>query len=519
MTSVGPQWHLVSTPHEGSVDVARVPVYPVVRLEMVEHGPEVVGRMDDTVVAEGSRESVQAALVGRAATAAEARPGGAIRARLAGFELGEVGVVTAAGALLPMDDARPSARPRRRFWVLLLVVAVVVGAAAGGLVTVGLRSRSVAPPPSSTATLPGPSPTQMPVLPPAGWASVAQWSLPLSSSSSSASVAVLGGQAFMPGADGSSLVGVEAATGRRDWSAAVGAPLAGGPVIVGRGNDAVVAAWTTDHVTAWSPTTGVKVGEWSLPEGATQVTVAGAGLIVTGQGQHAFVFTGRSLEPRVVPAGSTVVGVTSAEGLVTAGAGRVWLVTSSTVAGEGTAVSGPDGLPWAGVVGIAGDEVLVGYGASAGSAAVIRAFSLDGWSPRWTTTPVATAQYAGSGTVGAPLRVSPSATWGIFGSTLLDLHTGQTRALPADWSTSVVGESLAFGTTNGGVGSVTLAGAVTRRDVSSSAAVPVPPAAVTSDGVALVVAQDGPSAAVYAAPADPGAPAPAPDVVTTGGAP
>lgn len=498
-----------------SVDVSRVPVYPVVRLEMVEHGPDVVGRMDDTLVAEGSRESVQAALVGRAATAAEARPGGVIRARLAGFELGEVGVVTAAGALLPMADARPSARPRRRFWVLLVVVAVVVGAAGGGLVTVGLRSRSVAPPPTSTATLSGPSPTQMPVLPPAGWASVARWSLPLSSSA--ASVTVLGGQAFMLGVDGSSVIAVQAATGGRDWSVAVGAQLTGGPVIVGRDRDAVVAAWTTDHLTAWSPTTGAEVGEWSLPQGATQVAAAGAGLVLSGQGQHVFVFTGRVLEPRVVPAASTVVGVTSTGGLVTAAAGRVWLVTSSTVAGEGTAVSGPAGLPWAGVVGIAGDEVLVGYGVAAGSAAVIRAFSLDGWVPRWTTPAVPAAQYVGSGT--APLKVSPSATWGIFGSTLLDLHTGQTRALPADWSTSVVGESLAFGTTNGGVGSVTLAGAMTRRDVSSSAAVPVPPAAVTSDGVALVVAQDGPSAAVYAAPADPVAPAPAPDVATMGTAP
>lgn len=521
LCSVEPMERLANDPAGESrapalVDVARVPVYPVMRLEVRggQAEAEVEGIVDGVATATGDGSSVRSAVVAVAAEAAARRPCGAIRVRLTGFESGEAGVVTSSGELVPAALTAP-VRSRRRLLLLLLAAALVVVLAAGGLLVVS-RSESgwwTARGTRAVRVAPGPSPTQLPVVAPQGWPPVARWSLPLTAASStSVSVAAWGSLVFAPGGDGASVVAVDARSGRRVWSASVaksvvGGSLAGGPVVLAMGGHPLVAAWTSDRFFVWDPATGAVVGAWPLPADTSAVSAAGPSAVVLGQGQHVQVFDGRSLVSRVLPAGAAPMGGTADGALVAAGAGRAWLVRSDRVAGPGTRLAAPEGVGWVQPVGLAGGVLVVAYSAaSSPESVVLRGFATSTWAPVWTSAPVPATRYATGGAGSWPLWTAPDGSWGIYGSTLLDLATGAARALPGDWSTSAIGASRAFGTTGGGVGSVSRSGAVTAAAAgpsssgSSSGSAPVAPAAVNGDGWALVVATDGSRSSVYAVP-------------------
>ena len=294
-----------------AVEVNRVPVYPVVRLELREltgglwsglvNGTTVCDQVDE----EGARE----ALLARAAQAASLRPGGGIRVVAEGFdeETSEF-VVTADGHMTPTGAPKDKRSRRRVIAVASGMVAVV--AAAGVTLTMVARA---APSHSGTAGAvprtagavrvlrprscrwcrrrdmgrwrpgrpPCRSPEPMPWPPRTGWCSPRaqtppgwwRWTPPPGSK-----VARDSGWRF-PG------------NARDDGR---------GPVVVGSGASAVVMAWSVDHVTAWSASTGAPMGEWPLPA-AAQVVAFPLGVVAVGQGQHASVFTSSGMTERVIP--------------------------------------------------------------------------------------------------------------------------------------------------------------------------------------------------------------------------
>ncbi len=491
------------------VDAHRVPVYPVLRLELRDVADRVEGLVDGLVVAHGERDIVSAAVLSAAASAAARRPGQAIRARLDGFSEGLEAVITAAGQLIvaPVDPPRRTRLRSRRGTALGVAFLVAVGGATAGLTWVATRSGwSLGSRPAAVASSPAPQPTQMPVAVPPGWSPVAAWSRPLGTSSPAA-IASAAGLVFTPSEDSGAVVALNDHTGSQVWSsslpgAVMGSNLTGGPVVIAGGGHALVVAWSSSQLVAWEPASGHRVGVWSLPSDASGVITTGAGVLVQGQGQHIGVLAAGRLQWRVLAAGSSAVGSTSTGDLIAAGAGQAWRTVSDRVAGAGVTLPAPAHLPWAGAVGVAGEDLVAAYSASPDTV-VLRAFSTSSWLPVWTSSPVPAAQFGSSdgSATSLPLWVSPSARWGLYGSSWLDLSTGAVKPLPADWSTSAIGTAVAFGTTTGGVGTVTSAGGVSvpAADVGS-ATTPTAPAAVTDAGMALVVAADGSTTSLYAVP-------------------
>lgn len=488
------------------VDPSKVPVYPVIRLELRESGDdEWEALANGGVIATGGREEATRAALAHAAQAAEGRPGGAIRARLEGFDFGESGIVTSAGELVT-DHAGPPAKSRRRFWVIGAAVLVVLAVAVSGLVWVVRSSPAWWSSTSAPVPTPSATPTQLPVQPPPGWSPVAAWSLPVGASSSTSQVATGEGLVFAASPEGG-VVAVDEVTGVQKWvgelgSVMSGSSLTGGPVMSTVDGSPVVVAWTVDRLAAWSPATGAQVGAWSLPSDVSGVIADHSGVVVLTQRRHADVVTGRGLVGRVLPADATVVGAMPGAAIAVLGTGSAWAVSSPSVAGVGTPLEGPSGMAWSGAVGATSDVVVVAYSSPTDSASVVlRGFSPRSWAPLWTSKPIPAVQSSWVGAA-APLRVSPSRQWGVYGSTIVDLGTGGVTALPSDWSTSTLTEDSILGVTAQQVAVSNRAGKVlTTPPVVSAVGTPAPPAGVTSQGWALVVAQDGPSTALYAVPA------------------
>lgn len=520
----------------GRVDPSTVPVYPVVRLLAREGvaGMEAWGSGSLLGVCTSKAEASEL-LVQHAATLADHRPQRAIRVLFEGVpDHPATAVVTAAGQVVgsdPADRGGPSSRGRRRpragsRGLVIAAATVLVVALASAGVLVGHRwSHPAQTADGATPTSTAPAPVQLPVVPPTGWSSVATWSRRLPASGGTGStqgVAVVGDTLVTVSDDGGSVVAVQVATGLERWSAEVGGGLKGGsvsgPVLVGADR---VAAWTSRRLVTLSTTTGATAGSWDLESGA-QVGAVGGGLVVAGLGQHAQILgTTGGLSDRVIPAASVPVGIVG-DGLVVAGEGRAWLVRSPTVAGEGTVLTAPPGTFWAGPVAVVGDQLVAAFTPADSSSTVqLRSFSVGTWTVGWTTpaVPAAAAASLSSqsfqwGTGQAPaMQVSPSKTWGVYGSTVVDLRTGQVTALPTGWVTSTVGSQLGFGTVNGQVLSCTSTGAVatppsstgapslgTGAVLTTSTTTATPPVAVTDSGDAVIVAADGASRRVYLSP-------------------
>lgn len=484
------------------IDVSRVPVYPVVRLELRVDDTGATALLNGEEVGSGDPAAAQQALLSAAAAIAAHRPSRAIRARLVGLGDAESGVVGADGQLLPFTPPAP----RRSVRKVLLVwgVALLAVTALFGLVQTARWAKQLSTPQPTPEAVYTPPPVQLPVLGPEGWSSVARWSIALPPSSSSSAVIAAAGLVYVVAEDGSSVVAVDASTGIRRWVLAVQDPITGGPVMIPRSPAPVIAVWTSKALVTIDATTGTSVGNWPLGVDLSQVTSLGAGVVATGQGQHAQVLAQEGLLDRVVPASAVPVGVTTDGSLVAAGAGRAWLVQSASVAGDGVTLDGPAGMHWVGAVGVARGQLVAAFSDTTTSSVVLRAFALASWAPTWTTTPLPGGRYVGPGT-GSPLMTSPDGTWGTYGSTLLDLGTGKSTALPADWTSTALGQRVGFGVTGGAVLAVTPDGArATPASVPGPGAPAVGPAAATDQGWALIVARDGAHRAVYAVPPVPG---------------
>lgn len=493
----------------GAVLDAEVPVFPVLRLELWVDSDQRVAMLNGKLVGRGSEEAARSALLGAAAEVAGGRPNGAIRAVLGlGFEPAEVGVVRADGSLSVVADEDPAAAaPGRRRKLLLLAAAVVVAAGCGGVGAVAVAvhpwTRAAAAVPVAASVTP--AAVQLPVMAPVGWSAVATWSSPLPAGASTIGVVAAQGSVFTASADGNAVVALDAGTGGVRWSTAADGALTGGPALVRTAAGASqLLAWTGDEVLALDPVSGAKLSTWSLDSDLAQVAAVAGGIVVSGQGQHVRVPDGSALVTRVVPAGGVVAGVTTSGSLVVTGADTAWLVDSAVVAGEGATLSAPNGLTWAGAVGMAGDTLVGAFTSSTSSDVVLRGFDIGTWAPLWTTAGVPGGQFIGNGST--PLMTSPQGRWGIYGSTAIDLRSGTIHALPSDWATAAVGDTLALGSTGGQVVSVTNAGVVSAAPTSASNAgqVSVAPAAVTDDGLVLIVGADGSNQSLYAVRRKPG---------------
>ncbi len=495
-----------------AVDVSRVPVYPVVRLELRSTGDNVArGTCDGRGVAEGSPAEVRHSLLEAAAQVASRRPGRAVRVALVGdeFDGGPFGVVTATGELI--DSAVPTETgPSRRFrWAAGGVAAALIlgiGGVAGVAIAV---SRGWDRPPQTVQSTPSPTPTQIPVPAPAGWGSVAAWSHPVMpglSESPIPSATVEGRRLiFAPDSSSGAVIALDEQTGAKVWGSSLtgstGGQLAGGPAVAMMGQRLVVVGWSATDLTAWNAANGEQIGTWPLGA-ATSVFVSDGRVIATGPTPHAGVLTGTGLEWRVLAAGATAVGATPDGRLIATAQGQSWSTDSDAVAGVATPLPAPERASWVGPVGLSQGVLLAAYSrASAGDSTVIlRAFGRTdtGWTPLWTSEPVPNAIAPADSVL--PLWAAADGSWGVLGSSWVDLRTGAVHPLPAGWRTTAVGKGGAFGLTIEGPAFVSSSGAVSAPAAGGD--VVEGPRGLTDSGMALIVAADGDAAHLYAVPRD-----------------
>lgn len=495
-----------------AVDVSRVPVYPVVRLELRSTGDNVArGTCDGRGVAEGSPAEVRRALLEAAAQVASRRPGRAVRVALVGdeFDGGPVGVVTATGELI--DSAVPTdTGPSRRFrWAAGGVAAALIlgiGGVAGVAIAV---SRGWDRPAQTVQSTPSPTPTQIPVPAPAGWGSVAAWSHPVMpglSESPIPSATVEGRRLiFAPDSSSGAVIALDEQTGAKVWGSSLtgstGGQLAGGPAVAMMGQRLVVVGWSATDLTAWNAANGEQIGTWPLGA-ATSVFVSDGRVIATGPTPHAGVLTGTGLEWRVLAAGATAVGATPDGRLIATAQGQSWSTDSDAVAGVATPLPAPERASWVGPVGLSQGVLLAAYSraSAGGSTVILRAFGRTdtGWTPLWTSEPVPNAIAPADSVL--PLWAAADGSWGVLGSSWVDLRTGAVHPLPAGWRTTAVGKGGAFGLTIEGPAFVSSSGAVSAPAAGGD--VVEGPRGLTDSGMALIVAADGDAAHLYAVPRD-----------------
>lgn len=495
------------TQPEAEVDVARVPVYPVVRLALSgsTDGDVARGTCDGRPVAEGSPAAVRQALLEEAACVAARRPVQAVRVALVGdgFDA-PFGVVTATGELLE-TEAQTDPRPSRRARWMVIAVAGAVALGAGGVAGVAFAvSHGWGRPPQAVQAAPTPTPTQIPVAAPPGWSSVATWSYPVSAGLSESSIpsATVQGRhlVFAPDSSAGSVVALDEQTGAKVWASSLpgGSSLVGGPAVVGMGQSLVVVAWSSTDLVAWEAATGAEIGAWPLGS-ATQVFVSDGRIVAGGQTPHVAVLGASGLQWRVLAAGATPVGATPDGQLIATAEGRAWMTDSNEVAGESAALPAPQGTAWVAPVGYSDGALVVAYAPQQGNGTVLRAYRAanGAWTTLWTsqTMPTETGATTSSD---MPLKASADGSWGVVGTSWVDLRTGSVRQLPADWRTTAVGTAGALGVANGGVGFVSRLGSVNAPAGEGNV---VASSGLTDSNTALIVATDGEVSHLYAVPA------------------
>lgn len=484
-----------------------VPPFPVVRLELREQADGTwSGLVDGQSVASGVDEEVaRGAVVDAAAERAASRPLGAIRAVLSGFgpEASE-GVVSADGEL--SVNGPEQAKRSRRGMALVAGLGAVVLASVGGVVWAVSST-----PHRAAAVAAAPSPTQLPVVAPAGFSAVALWSVPVPASSvgssSAGEVATGQGMVFVPSANDGAVVALDAATGVERWRTAFptstsGAGITSGPVWVSQGKQSVLMAWSSDHVASFDPATGRMLASWSLASGTSQVVAYPGGVVVAGSGRTVQVFTPSGMVSRVVPAGASVVGLTATgDGIVAVGQGRVWQVTSASIAGDGRVLTAPKGTSLSGCLGVSGSTVVLAWAPTAGTSTVVQAVNAATAKQAWTATVTGSlftglsAAGAGSPVTASQIHQPPRGGWSVIGPVLTDVH-GTVHVLPQGWTTTAITSSAAYGTTSQGTGMVTSTGAVSQASSSQSQGSSV--AAADDAGHVFMVATNGSASALYA---------------------
>lgn len=500
-----------------ALDYSKVPMYPMVRavIRHTEDG-ELEGVVDDVVVATSTElEPVRAQVVAAAAREAARRKGPFQAIRVRGtapngstFQL----IVTAAGEVVDTTSTtaatgragrgsrsgsaqsnRPgvaggAAQTQRRGvpWLLVLICLVPVVPLVGlvALFVTGGGGDDGRP-----AAVTTPSPTQLPVVAPAPYGAVAPWSVDLGRSSfaaSGASVAADAERVFVAGDAGRKVQAYDAATGVRRWSVEeiLEDPISSGPALAAVEGRQVLVVASSRELATLDPATGERVGIWDLPGTFQGVVITPSGPVVRTDATHAEILAGGDLVSRVIPATGVPVAPTQGGALLVVGAlGELWLSSSDTVAGDPVQAPRVEGAVFAGVAGWTGSQLVLTYRDAptddtdepsesglpgAGFSTMVRLVGLDADLDRsWVTSPIPDAPGAeGAGRRPGPLWPALGGSWGIFGTTTVDLATGETVVLSSDWRTTAVGDDVAFGTGEGRPLAATVAG-VTRLSANS----------------------------------------------------
>lgn len=366
-----------------------------------------------------------------------------------------------------------------------------------------------------------PGPQQLPVVAPEGYSPVARWAVKLGNTNggTSGGVAVDAAQVYAISGSSDHLTAYAADSGVRAWSTDLGSSVTSGPSVTTVNHRHVIAAATTDKLYTLDPATGTKIGEWKLSGSSSSSSGAGSGTsdfsggqvrmtatgpVVTGQSNIARVIDGAHLVARVMPAGAVPVAPGPDGSLIAATRDRIYVSTSATVSGAGSAIT-PATNGTVTVAGWTGTRLVLAYTASTSSADGVRLaayaapHSATGvWRSLWTSELLASTSIPVSGAeTQLPLVTGPAGEWGIFAGTDINLATGATQALGDQWTTSAVGDAIGFGTGSNQVLSVGPNGIGGHSDTEPSNLQVVAPQAVVGSSAYLVTSGGGTTSWLY----------------------
>lgn len=510
--------------HDGEkgFDPSAVPMYPMLRAELRVADGTYLGLVDDKVVLSSTDiERVRHAVITSAAEMAARRIGVIQAIRVIGtapdggvFRM----VVTAEGNVYDTTDPAPTGsavsttdrnvhptpdleqtKKGRPHPILLVIIAfplVMVSLLAFVLLHGNGQSEEAA------TKLPGRR--QIPVVVPEGYSPVAKWAVKVGGSAAPGTSGVAADAARVYTVAGSDRVtAYRAGNGAKEWSTDLGSPLTAGPAVVTvDGSPAVVAA-TSSKVLVLDPDSGEEVGGGKFdPEIGSQVRMTATGPVVSGQSNLAQIIVDGRFVTRAMPAGAQPVGPGPGGSLIAVTRDRLYTSTSSAVAGAGRPISAEgDSMT---VAGWTGQMLVLAYSTSGDQPGV----ALAGYAPTdgmgtWAQTWVAPLPSATSGTVSTttgqtmPLATGPSGWWGIYGSTAVDLTSGQTSDL-GEWSTASIGDKKAFGTGAEQVLTAGGGGVFGRSVTAPSSQQLAAPQAVVGEKAFLLTAGGGTTSWLYA---------------------
>lgn len=515
---------------QAAFDPSTVPLYPLVRWQIRETSDgDLEGVVDDEVVAtDVELEPVRRAIVEAGAREAAKRIGNvrAVRMRGTGLDGSVFNVVVTAGGEVydstptgeadrqdrtsqqsrrkapPRYESKSGRRAARLYTAGLVVLPLVLFGAPLALLAAQYFDDDTA-----KRRPPAPPPAQLPVVAPGGYADVARWSVPLGESAFAAAegqVAADGHRVYVAQNGGNDIGAYDAASGRRRWAYTdLSGTVVAGPALARVGGVARVVAATSSELVLLDPATGREAGKWDLPGQTVGVQITATGPVVLVDDTHARIVVDGDLVTRVIPATGTPVAPSRNGSLVVTGGGEVWTVRSATLAGRSSRLPRFAGYRPEAAAGWTGSRLVVSYAPrSSTSSDDVRLLSVaaGSWRQQWVTEPVDPIYTATEHELG--LETAPAGDWGIYGTTTVDLASGDVQGLPDDWETSVVGDVHAFGTGTGRPLAATRAGVTPaasrapRPDPASMPQLVAPQAA--AGGRAYLIANDGSHEALYA---------------------
>lgn len=295
---------------------------------------------------------------------------------------------------------------------------------------------------------------------------------------------------------GTQVVALDAQTGKSRWKAdlPVEAVVSHGPSLVPiDGTDSIVLG-TQDQLIAY-PLTGGDPKTWPL-EAKWSVGLTRSGVIVTkpDDEKSAYVLHGDELTPRALPKGANPVAVLTDGTLVATDArGNVWLVNDAKNAPKPKKLKVPKGTTPGTYVAATGDQIVTAFvPKNDPKAALLRAFSLPSLRPRITTTPISPAVFPNN------FMLAPDETWAVAGNTWVDMTTGDSHVITAQWSPIAISQHNSWSRSGDNVLTATDQGKSLGAAKQTTGQVSVPRGG--TDKVAYCVASIGSDTTLYAVP-------------------
>lgn len=453
---------------------ASVPPFPVLDLEIREgdggaevwlNGSRLTVRDESGAVVEGPLEVSDERLydTGRRAAAefAQGREGAIKAVRVLALRADGTRdrlVVNAAGEVTVLDAARrsgTSASGRRsspRLERRQRVVLVACGLA--GCLVLGVMGRlawsgdddrrpASAVTTTSVSAPPRATPTQLPVLGPAGDVVTARWSS-VGTKSSSGPVVVTGRGDVVTVSDRGEAVGVDPRTSAVRWSITLGRGAQSVDLsLVRRGSRELVAVVTTRSVREVDPGTGTEEYRRDLTDGEEAVPTP-QGVIVRQGPVSAEVRDGAGRwQRRVVPPGADPVVPMGSDVVSVNARGEWWRVTSAQVSPPLKRLPAPEkGASPRGVLASTAKGMVFGWVSKDGKKQMLQLYR---WGAFERPAQTVTAGKAGTTAFGEKAAVvSADGSWLIVDQSLVDLEAGKVRPLPADWQTATVLSDRAY---------------------------------------------------------------------------